>query len=316
VIRDSLEAAQLNHTVARDTSYSPYGEDYGGSGTGIVQNFAGMLSDNDSNVLFDTPNREFDVSSGSRWLSPDPARASWNAYAYPTNPNSFIDPSGLVRLPTDPGDRISGSWFLGLSGFGNLGGGCTIDGVDASCAQATQTVAGGLGTIDRSNPFTQGSAVGIAQSNLSSGLLTPSTVMPGVTGTVTPCEEGDFCSNVTANEAPVGPEAGSDLMLLAQGPGQLPPSASGAVQAARQMAQNAAQNGRYGPKTTPPTPPRSIVDPRQTPDMNPQEPWWIRLWGMWDVTGTLTELPFVIMPSVQACGYSGSCPDQPAKGPI
>jgi RHS repeat-associated protein len=89
-------SATLGHTVSRDTAYSPYGEDYASTGTGIVQEFAGMFTDHDTNVLFDTPNRQFDVSSGSRWLTPDPARASWNAYAYPTNPNTTIDPSGAV----------------------------------------------------------------------------------------------------------------------------------------------------------------------------------------------------------------------------
>jgi len=44
--------------------------------------------------IFDTPNRELNASQG-RWLSPDPAGAGWNQYAYPTNPNSFVDPSGL-----------------------------------------------------------------------------------------------------------------------------------------------------------------------------------------------------------------------------
>jgi RHS repeat-associated protein len=90
-------SATLGHVVSRDTAYSPYGEDYASTGTGIVQEFAGMFTDQDTNVLFDTPNREFDVSSGSRWLTPDPARASWNAYSYPTNPNSSTDPTGLVQ---------------------------------------------------------------------------------------------------------------------------------------------------------------------------------------------------------------------------
>jgi YD repeat-containing protein len=76
-----------------DTAYTPYGEKYATFGSN-PQNFTGDYQDLYAG-LFDTPNREFDVASGSRWLSPDPAMASWNAYAYPTNPNSFIDPSGL-----------------------------------------------------------------------------------------------------------------------------------------------------------------------------------------------------------------------------
>jgi hypothetical protein len=47
----------------------------------------------DRGVMWDTPNRELSVVG--RWLSPDPAGVGWNQYAYPTNPNSSIDPTGL-----------------------------------------------------------------------------------------------------------------------------------------------------------------------------------------------------------------------------
>jgi uncharacterized protein RhaS with RHS repeats len=39
-----------------------------------------------------------------RWLSPDPAGDGWNAYAYPTDPNSEIDPSGLTTISYSVGD--------------------------------------------------------------------------------------------------------------------------------------------------------------------------------------------------------------------
>jgi RHS repeat-associated protein len=45
--------------------------------------------------MYDTPNRELQGSQQGRWLSPDPAGAGWNQYAYATNPNSAIDPTGL-----------------------------------------------------------------------------------------------------------------------------------------------------------------------------------------------------------------------------
>src|SRR5437899_8220933 len=48
-------------------------------------------------AVFDTPNRELPASS-DRWLSVDPAGAGWNGYAYPANPNSKVDPSGLAYM--------------------------------------------------------------------------------------------------------------------------------------------------------------------------------------------------------------------------
>ena len=107
----------LGHSLSRDTSFSPYGENYSNSGTGVVQNFAGMFSDLSPNLLFDTPNRQFDTSAGSRWLSPDPARASWNAYSYPTNPNSFTDPSGLQLMCCDGGGDGGGGGGVGDPGY-------------------------------------------------------------------------------------------------------------------------------------------------------------------------------------------------------
>jgi RHS repeat-associated protein len=53
--------------------------------------------------LFDTPNRE-ELQVASRWLSPDPAGDGWNLYAYPTNPNTQVDPSGLTTISYSIGD--------------------------------------------------------------------------------------------------------------------------------------------------------------------------------------------------------------------
>jgi RHS repeat-associated protein len=86
-------------TVSADMAYAPYGEVYNSiSGTGSDWMFTGDLTQLDSEYLFDTPNREFAGANQGRWLSPDPAGQGWNQYAYSTNPNSNIDPSGLMML--------------------------------------------------------------------------------------------------------------------------------------------------------------------------------------------------------------------------
>jgi RHS repeat-associated protein len=94
---DRIVSATALHTVSADRAYAPYGEQYNtfGSTNPIYGMFAGITGDFDSGVLFDTPNRELAQYQG-RWLSPDPAGARWNQYAYPTNPNSRIDRSGLL----------------------------------------------------------------------------------------------------------------------------------------------------------------------------------------------------------------------------
>ncbi len=85
------------HTVSVDRGFTPYGETYSNYGSGSTQAqldlFAGMTDNFDRGVMYDTPNRELSIVG--RWLSPDPAGAGWNQYAYSTNPNSFVDPSGL-----------------------------------------------------------------------------------------------------------------------------------------------------------------------------------------------------------------------------
>jgi len=79
------------------------------------ENFTGDTPDLGVANMFHTDNRELNTSEG-RWISPDPAGAGWNQYAYATNPNSSIDPSGLVTIPP--------SWYLafeeGAGGFESL----------------------------------------------------------------------------------------------------------------------------------------------------------------------------------------------------
>ena len=83
-------------TVDYDRSFAPYGEMYGSTGNDAYDlDFTGDVKTMWSSGLLDTPNREYHPNQG-RWISPDPAPAGWNQYAYATNPNSFTDPLGLA----------------------------------------------------------------------------------------------------------------------------------------------------------------------------------------------------------------------------
>jgi RHS repeat-associated protein len=86
----------VTKTVFSDQAYAPYGEIYDqfGSKATEYQMFTGDTQDIVSGMM-DTPNREYNSAEQGRWLSPDPAGSGWNQYAYATNPNSFIDPTGL-----------------------------------------------------------------------------------------------------------------------------------------------------------------------------------------------------------------------------
>jgi RHS repeat-associated protein len=99
-----ISSTLINHTVVSDQAYAPYGEVYDklATGAGVPgQMFTGDAQDILTGI-FDTPNRELNASQG-RWLSPDPAGAGWNQYAYATNPLSSVDPTGLDNCDT-PGD--------------------------------------------------------------------------------------------------------------------------------------------------------------------------------------------------------------------
>ncbi len=110
-----------NNTVVADQAYTPYGEIYNifGANNSEYQVFADTIADlapsTTTPIMWDTPNRE--LSYAGRWLSPDPAGAGWNQYAYSTNPNSETDSTGL---------------FPGV-GFHSCGGGpnpCFLDSFD------------------------------------------------------------------------------------------------------------------------------------------------------------------------------------------
>jgi RHS repeat-associated protein len=144
---DRVVSATTGHTVTADRAYAPYGEQYNayGSTNPVYGMFAGITGDFDPGVLFDTPNRELAQYQG-RWLSPDPAGAGWNQYAYVTNPNSEIDPSGLDCLINcdDPGSWgwDGGSGFTGNDYF--TGAGCDPT-VSASCIFTPYTPFPGVG---------------------------------------------------------------------------------------------------------------------------------------------------------------------------
>jgi RHS repeat-associated protein len=102
--RDWIGSARIAHAVKPysssgvfDVAYSPYGEQYdvfNGLTSLPIVSFAGLSQDFMAGTMWDTPNRE--LSAVGRWLSPDPIRGGWNAYAYAgSNPLSYIDPLGL-----------------------------------------------------------------------------------------------------------------------------------------------------------------------------------------------------------------------------
>jgi RHS repeat-associated protein len=102
-------------SVTSDRAIAPYGEIYDIFGS-TNQNEA-MFTGDTQDVLtgmYDTPNRELQASSQGRWLSPDPAGAGWNQYAYPTDPNDNVDPSGLACYPIEIQRHICG--FQGGAG--------------------------------------------------------------------------------------------------------------------------------------------------------------------------------------------------------
>jgi RHS repeat-associated protein len=87
-------------TIETDRAYAPYGEMFnvfGGTNQPWAM-FGGGITQDILAGMYDTPNRELQSTQG-RFLSPDPVGSGWNQYAWPANPNSFSDPSGLGPLP-------------------------------------------------------------------------------------------------------------------------------------------------------------------------------------------------------------------------
>jgi RHS repeat-associated protein len=96
--KDNLGSVPLVSSRGGRTSiaarlFAPYGESYNNVGITGDLSFTGDYQDLVAGI-YDTPNRELNPTQG-RWISPDPAHASWNAYSYSTNPLGETDPSGL-----------------------------------------------------------------------------------------------------------------------------------------------------------------------------------------------------------------------------
>jgi RHS repeat-associated protein len=117
------------NSVTGDQSFSPYGEVMTSFGsTSNAVEFAGQTANVYKGAFYDTPNRQLSNSAG-RWLSPDPAREGWNQYAYPTDPNTTVDPTGLgckttrcdrkYALGTDIAPDLGDpeSWFYAQTGI-------------------------------------------------------------------------------------------------------------------------------------------------------------------------------------------------------
>ena len=145
--RDWLGSVRLtsnisNRNYVADMAFAPYGEIYLGFGSTANLNFTG---DNQDLITgdFDTPNRELLPTEG-RWLSPDPAHASWNAYSYSNNPLGQIDPNGLSLTDWSGNPRW---WSFGLQGGGD-GNTYEINGMQVSQA----TFSGALDWGNGNNP--------------------------------------------------------------------------------------------------------------------------------------------------------------------
>jgi hypothetical protein len=308
-----------SHTVSADQSYTPYGEIYNifGANNSQYQVFAGTIANlaasTTTPIMWDTPNRE--LSYTGRFLSPDPAGFGWNQYAYPTNPNIFSDPSGLVWISQPGGGPYcmvtgptSGAVFHANAvetrcQNGNQGGG--DDGGDG---EDPGDDSGFVGSDGWGDPFAGAGGPSISplegnpyDENVAAvyGATGPGLNISGSVGADSSDFTPQFSTRDTDDSTGLAPsllypgesaeisEPGiyddfsgeTNLTLLAQN-WQLPPGASGAAQAARQMAQNAARNGQYGPKTTPaPTPKPPVITPEPPNPVPPEEdvplPWYL-----------------------------------------
>jgi len=130
-----LVSTRTGRTETLDRAFAPYGETYNPFGSTVDVNFTGDNQDLTAGT-FDTPNRELNPTQG-RWISPDPARSDWNAYAYSSNPLGETDPSGLTYAPF----IIQGP-PLSWPGGQNY---CNVDGFSTSCGLANAVVQGEFG---------------------------------------------------------------------------------------------------------------------------------------------------------------------------
>jgi RHS repeat-associated protein len=201
--------SDLATTVIGDYAYAPYGEKYDvfGSTSQNETMFIGLTQDVKVG-MYETPNRELQGSQQGRWLSPDPAGSGWNQYAYATNPNSFIDPSGLQYCP---------SWFWSYgSGCGNGGGGGF--GGNGAAWGPTGGVSSGCGGNGFCNGVSVGADGGVGWTVntgytngwLPEGSVTTTSVVIGVAG------GGTLKMNFSAGAAMLARIAGNDVAAMFQ----------------------------------------------------------------------------------------------------
>ena len=128
------------------------------------------------------PGREFSGAEQGRFYSPDPAGTGWNQYAYPTNPNSQSDPSGLNWFIYPNQGDMPGAGMdedFGVEGLGNAG----------ESAWAVPPVYGSVGAdsdITAGMPMSPGAAVdqqALADSFNVMGEMPPASMQPYLVST-------------------------------------------------------------------------------------------------------------------------------------
>jgi hypothetical protein len=164
-------------------------------------------------------------------LSPDPARASWNAYAYPTNPNSFTDPSGLCPdCGRDHSQMVDATGSGGGDCFGTPD--CTtymINGMAVSAAGFNAYILG-QGGSGLEFAFARGSGIGSPMPGNLGALGSWEYNPPTVSG---PDDNWHFTITTGGWGFVPSPSQGTSD-LFAQGPGKRPPGANGPLQALKQ----------------------------------------------------------------------------------
>jgi RHS repeat-associated protein len=174
-----------NNTVVADQAYTPYGEIYNifGANNAEYQVFAGTIADLAAStatpIMWDTPNRE--LSYVGRWLSPDPAGSGWNQYAYVTNPNGNVDPSGLCPPGTTSGgyaNNCGPAWFGYGANCPQPGpGGCNVNGYGGGNCMISDNSQDAGGTV-----VPCGLAFGSASSTLSGSFYMGAGTIAGSSG--------------------------------------------------------------------------------------------------------------------------------------
>jgi RHS repeat-associated protein len=160
-----ISTSVAGHALVADNAFSPYGETYNvlDSTNQNQQMFTG-LTQNVLSGMWDTPNRE--LAPQGRWLSPDPAGQGWNQYAYATNPNSLVDPTGLGVVGGGGFHQypVGNPWYM-VDIFEWMGIATGTVGADAGsnpcangCSSSRDTQEGGI--------YFDGGSLGDAQANV------------------------------------------------------------------------------------------------------------------------------------------------------